>query len=52
MILLDLSEENLLKTHTKTVEIIPPMMFHDLEGKPLMMNESTLTTWTPRTEST
>jgi hypothetical protein len=39
---LDLSEENLLKTHIKTIEIIPPMMFHDLEGKPLMMKETTL----------
>lgn len=36
---IDLSEENLLKTHNKTYFTTPGIWFHDLYGKPMWIPE-------------
>lgn len=48
VIILDVSEESLSKTHNKSVKIEPGFPFHDLNGKPMLIEKIHVTTWTPK----
>lgn len=45
---IDLSDENLSETHNKKVTTEKGFMFHDLEGKPMMIETIEVTHWTPK----
>jgi hypothetical protein len=46
--ILDFSDENLSKTHEKHETLEKGFMFHDLNGKPMMMKDFKVIRWIPK----